>query len=121
MGTVRPGEALLLARNCHLSAFSACVLSDAVPVWLQPEQDPMHGIAHCVTPEQLQQGFRAAKQQALTVGAVLVVSPTYYGAVARIPGALAAAGGAFSLTHRQHAASTVANALLHERSAFYAC
>jgi arginine/lysine/ornithine decarboxylase len=96
MGTVRPGEALLLARNCHLSAFSACVLSDAVPVWLQPEQDPMHGIAHCVTPEQLQQGFQEARQQGLKVGAVLVVSPTYYGAVARIPGALACgiAGGA---------------------------
>lgn len=86
MATVKPGQALLLSRNCHLSAFSACVLSDAVPVWLQPEQDAMHGIAHCVTPQQLQAGFQEAQQRGLTVGAVLVVSPTYYGAVASIPG-----------------------------------
>lgn len=86
MATVKPGETLLLARNCHLSAFSACVLSDAVPVWVQPEQDALHGIAHCITPQQLQQGFQEAQEQGLKVGAVLVVSPTYYGAVARIPG-----------------------------------
>jgi arginine/lysine/ornithine decarboxylase len=97
MGTVRPGEALLLARNCHLSAFSACVLGGAIPVWLQPEEDLVHHVAHCVTPEQLQQGFEEARQRRLKVGAVLLVSPTYYGAVARIPGALAAADGTYSL------------------------
>lgn len=86
MATVKPGQALLLARNCHLSAFSACVLSDAVPVWLQPEQDSLHDIAHCITPRQLQHGFDVAKARGLDVGAVLVVSPTYYGAVARVSG-----------------------------------
>lgn len=86
MATVKPGQALLLARNCHLSAFSACVLSDALPVWLQPEQDSLHDIAHCITPQQLQHGFEVAKARGLDVGAVLVVSPTYYGAVARVSG-----------------------------------
>jgi arginine/lysine/ornithine decarboxylase len=86
MATVKPGHALLLARNCHLSAFSACVLSDAVPVWLQPEQDSLHDIAHCITPQQLQHGFDVAKARGLNVGAVLAVSPTYYGAVARVSG-----------------------------------
>lgn len=86
MAAVKPGQALLLARNCHLSAFSACVLSDAVPVWLQPEQDRLHDIAHCITPQQLQRGFDVAKARGLDVGAVLVVSPTYYGAVARVSG-----------------------------------
>lgn len=87
MATVRPGQAILLARNCHLSAFSACVLCDSVPVWLAPEQDSLHGIAHCVQPQQLQAGFQEAKQRGLQVGAVLIVSPTYYGAVARVQGA----------------------------------
>lgn len=86
MATVQPGETLLLARNCHLSAYAACVLSDAVPLWLQPEQDSLHGVAHCISPEQLRQGFEVAKQQQRKVAAVLVVSPTYYGAVARIAG-----------------------------------
>jgi arginine/lysine/ornithine decarboxylase len=87
MATVRPGQALLLARNCHLSAFAACVLAGCQPVWLQPEADALHGVAHCVTPAELAAGFSAARQQGLTVGAVLAVSPTYYGAVAHITGA----------------------------------
>jgi hypothetical protein len=93
MAAVRPGQALLLARNCHLSAFSACVLADCVPVWLQPEQDAVHGVAHCITPQELQAGFAAAEQRGLSVGAVLLVSPTYFGAVARVAGALAWAVG----------------------------
>jgi arginine/lysine/ornithine decarboxylase len=86
MATVRPGQALLLARNCHLSAFAACVLAGCQPVWLQPEADALHGVAHCVTPEELAAGFTAARQQGLEVAAVLVVSPTYYGAVAHVQG-----------------------------------
>jgi arginine/lysine/ornithine decarboxylase len=86
MATAKPGEALLLARNCHLSAFAACVLAGCQPVWLQPEEDGLHGVAHCVTPQQLAAGFAAAQQQGLRVAAVLVVSPTYYGAVARVQG-----------------------------------
>jgi arginine/lysine/ornithine decarboxylase len=86
MATTRPGQALLLARNCHLSAFAACVLAGCQPVWLQPEADALHGVAHCVTPQELAAGFAAARQQGLAVAAVLVVSPTYYGAVAHVQG-----------------------------------
>jgi arginine/lysine/ornithine decarboxylase len=86
LATVKPGQTLLLARNCHLSAFAACVLADCKPFWLQPQQDQQHGIAHCVLPEELQAGFAAAAAQGLTVAAVLIVSPSYFGAVARVQG-----------------------------------
>eukprot|EP00878_Enallax_costatus_P029943 GHUV01032516.1.p1 GENE.GHUV01032516.1~~GHUV01032516.1.p1 ORF type:complete len:153 (+),score=28.92 GHUV01032516.1:423-881(+) len=86
MATVKPGQTILLARNCHLSAFSACVATGCRPLWLKPEEDRVHGVAHCVMPEELTAGFQEAKAQGLSVGAVLVVSPTYYGAVARISG-----------------------------------
>lgn len=86
MATVKPGQTILLARNCHLSAFSACVITGCNPLWLRPEEDRAHGVAHCVTPEELTAGFETAKAQGLSVGAVMVVSPTYYGAVARIEG-----------------------------------
>ncbi|KAF6251248.1 pyridoxal phosphate-dependent transferase [Scenedesmus sp. NREL 46B-D3] len=84
LATVRPGQALLLARNCHMSAFAACVLAGVRPVWLQPAADAAHGVAHCVTPGELAAGFKAAAAQGLVVGAALVVSPTYYGAVAHV-------------------------------------
>eukprot|EP00879_Flechtneria_rotunda_P015733 GHRR01016455.1.p1 GENE.GHRR01016455.1~~GHRR01016455.1.p1 ORF type:complete len:837 (+),score=247.46 GHRR01016455.1:1908-4418(+) len=84
MATVKPGQTLLLARNCHLAAFAACVLAGCMPLWLQPEQSTGHGIAHCVTPNELKLGLKAATLQGLGVGAVLIVSPTYFGAVARV-------------------------------------
>ncbi|KAF8056842.1 speA [Scenedesmus sp. PABB004] len=85
LATLSPGQALLLPRNCHLSAFAACVLAGAEPVWLAPETDAAHGVAHGVVPAEIAAGFDAAAERGLVVGAALVVSPTYYGAVARVP------------------------------------
>ncbi|WIA21198.1 hypothetical protein OEZ85_000446 [Tetradesmus obliquus] len=68
----------LLVNGCSAGIHAA--------VMATPEEDALHGVAHCVTPQQLEAGFRDAQQQGLEVAAVLVVSPTYYGAVARVPG-----------------------------------
>lgn len=86
LSTCSPGDTLLLPRNCHLSAFAACALAGAHPQWLLPEQDEQHGVAHCVTPAELAAGFAAAAAAGQRVGAALIVSPTYYGAVAHIEG-----------------------------------
>ncbi|GFR43984.1 hypothetical protein Agub_g5129, partial [Astrephomene gubernaculifera] len=77
---------LLVARNCHLSAFSAMVLSGCEPYWLLPEVDPRVGVAHCVTPGSVQAALEDAAAQGRRVVGVLVVSPTYYGAVADVEG-----------------------------------
>lgn len=89
MSTCGPGQTLLIARNCHLSAFSACVLAGCSTVWLQPQEDHTFGIPHCVTPETLQHALLHAQAQGLNVGAVLVVSPTYFGVAGKIKGQLA--------------------------------
>lgn len=92
MATCGPGQALILPRNAHLSAFNACVLAGCTPVYAQPCCDPHLGIAHHVTPTALQAAFAAAAERGLRVGAALVVSPTYFGVVADVAGGCAGAG-----------------------------
>ena len=93
MATCGAGQALILPRNAHLSAFNACVLAGCTPVYAQPCCDPQLGIAHHVTPAALQAAFEAAAERGLSVGAALVVSPTYFGVVADVAGGLWLAGG----------------------------
>lgn len=86
MATCGPGDALLLARNAHLSAFNAMVLAGCTPVYAQPCCDAHLGIAHHVAPAALEAAFEAAARQELRVGAALVVSPTYFGVLSDIAG-----------------------------------
>ncbi|KAL3155894.1 hypothetical protein ABBQ32_012894 [Trebouxia sp. C0010 RCD-2024] len=86
MASCRPGDCLLLARNCHQSAFAAAVFAGCDTVYVQPECDAQLGIAHGVCPEALQQALEAAVAAGKQVKAVLVVSPTYFGAISDVQG-----------------------------------
>ncbi|GLC76405.1 hypothetical protein PLESTF_001777200 [Pleodorina starrii] len=78
------GVTLVVARNCHSSAFSAMVLAGCEPYWVQPEVDPVFGVAHCVTHGSVREALCAAAAQGRRVAGVLIVSPTYFGAVADV-------------------------------------
>ncbi|KAG2454562.1 hypothetical protein HYH02_000407 [Chlamydomonas schloesseri] len=84
-GSSAPGV-LLVARNCHLSVFSALVLSGLEPVWLAPELDPRAGVAHCVTAGTVAAALAGATAAGRRVAGVMIVSPTYFGAVADVQG-----------------------------------
>jgi lysine decarboxylase len=71
---------VVVQRNVHSSTIDGFVLSGLRPAFVAPEIDPELGIAHCVTPEALD---AALEEEPDAVGAMLV-SPTYFGAVARI-------------------------------------
>ena len=86
MATCPPGSVLLLARNCHLSAFSAAVLAGCGVAWVAPEEDAAHGVAHCVAPGGLAAALAEQQAAGARVGAVMVVSPTYFGVTARVEG-----------------------------------
>lgn len=79
-----PGDVILTPRNTHKSIVSALVVSGARPVYLTPEIDPASHIAHGVTPAAVEAGLRAHPE----AKAVLIVSPTYYGACSDV-GAIA--------------------------------
>jgi len=78
------GEDVIVQRNVHASTIDGLILAGLRPKWVAPELNPDLGIAHCLTPEMLDITLADSPE---AVG-VLVVSPTYYGAVADV-GALA--------------------------------
>lgn len=75
LATCSPGDKIILPRNVHSSAISGLILSGAIPIFVNPEYDPVSDIAHSITPASVQ----AALQKHPEAKAVLVVYPTYYG------------------------------------------
>jgi lysine decarboxylase len=74
------GEHVVVQRNVHSSIIDGLVLSGLRPSFVAPEVDPELGIAHCLTPASLDAGLAAAPEAC----AVMIVSPTYFGAVADV-------------------------------------
>jgi arginine decarboxylase len=72
---------VVVQRNVHSSIIDGLVLSGLLPTFVAPEIDRELGIAHCVLPEALD----AALESEPDAVAAMLVSPTYFGAVARIP------------------------------------
>jgi arginine decarboxylase len=72
---------VVVQRNVHSSVIDGLVLSGLRPAFVAPEIDPELGIAHCVTPKALDEALAAEPH----AEAAMLVSPTYFGAVARIP------------------------------------
>jgi arginine/lysine/ornithine decarboxylase len=67
---------ILVQRNSHGSVIDGLVLAGLEVRFIDPQLDDELGIAHCLTPERV----RSALQTDPAIGAVLVVSPTYFGA-----------------------------------------
>ncbi|MEH2322098.1 MAG: aminotransferase class I/II-fold pyridoxal phosphate-dependent enzyme [Nostoc sp.] len=75
LATCGTGDKIILPRNVHSSAIAGLILSGAIPIFLNPEYDPVLDIAHSITPNSVQ----SALQQHPDAKAVLTVYPTYYG------------------------------------------
>ncbi|MEA5567889.1 aminotransferase class I/II-fold pyridoxal phosphate-dependent enzyme [Anabaena sp. UHCC 0399] len=75
LATCGVGDKIILPRNVHSSAIAGLILSGAIPIFVNPEYDPVLDIAHSITPDSLQ----AALQEHPDAKAVLTVYPTYYG------------------------------------------
>jgi lysine decarboxylase len=76
------GHQVVVQRNCHSSTIDGLVLSGLRPSFMAPELDEELRIAHTVTPETLDR----ALTETPTAVAAMVVSPTYFGAVADVAG-----------------------------------
>jgi arginine decarboxylase len=77
-----PGERVVLQRNSHASVIDGLVLSGGVPTFVAPEYERELGMAHGVMPEAL----AGALERTPGARAAFIVSPTYYGMAADIPG-----------------------------------
>jgi len=75
LATCGTGDKIILPRNVHSSAIAGLILSGAIPIFVNPEYDPVFDLAHSITPN----AVKAALQQHPDAKAVLTVYPTYYG------------------------------------------
>ncbi|WP_343210298.1 aminotransferase class I/II-fold pyridoxal phosphate-dependent enzyme [Anaerolentibacter hominis] len=76
----RPGDKVLMSRNCHKSVYNAVVINQLHPVYLYPDTDPDTGIAVGVRPEQVERKLKEDPQIRL----VILVSPTYEGVLSDV-------------------------------------
>lgn len=81
----RPGDAVLLDRGSHRSAYNALALLDLRPVYLERPWLPQAGVTGPVS----SQSVEAALKTRPDIKTVCITSPTYYGVLSDLP-ALAA-------------------------------
>ena len=74
------GTSVIVQRNAHSSTIDGMVLAGLDPHFVAPEVDDELGIAHCATPESLEAALEANPDAI----AVMITSPTYFGAVADV-------------------------------------
>lgn len=82
MALCKPGDEILIARNCHHSVWHALILIGAKPIYIQPEYDETLGLMTVMTTDQVS---KALKMYPNAKGAI-IVSPTYEGIVSDIKG-----------------------------------
>lgn len=75
LGTLNPGDRVLVPRNAHQSIMGGLILSGAVPVFIQPEIHGELGIPMGISMESL----RKKLADAAGIKAAVMVYPTYYG------------------------------------------
>lgn len=85
-GTSTFGGRILIARNCHKSAYHALILNRLEPVYVYPEVLPEYGILGGIRPEEIKYQLEAERRsrEGFRIQAVLLVSPTYEGIVSDI-------------------------------------
>ena len=81
----KPGDAILLYRGSHRSAYNALALLDLKPVYLERHWLAQAGVAGPISPEAVEQQLAAHPE----IKALCITSPTYYGVLSDLP-ALAA-------------------------------
>ena len=74
------GERVVVQRNVHSSIIDGLVLSGLRPRFVARRSTPSSAIAHCLTPEALDEALDREPDAV----AAMIVSPTYFGAVADV-------------------------------------
>lgn len=77
----KPGNTVIVARNCHKSVWHAIEVCRLSPTCILPPIIEEHGICGAITPESVEEAF----ENALSARAVILTSPTYEGVISDIP------------------------------------
>ncbi|RNB85761.1 aminotransferase class I/II-fold pyridoxal phosphate-dependent enzyme [Brevibacillus nitrificans] len=75
MTVCRPGDKILVQRNCHKSVYHGIIMARATPIFLVPAVDLATGVAAGVRREDVERALQAHPD----AKAVFLTNPTYYG------------------------------------------
>jgi len=75
LSVCRPGDKLIVPRNCHKSVWNAMVIGDIVPVYIEPEFDEEHLFATQIRFEKVKEALESHPD----AKGIIVVHPNYYG------------------------------------------
>lgn len=98
----RPGDTLIMGRNCHRSIYHAVALLGLHPVYLYPKKLNNYGIFGGITKEQVQVALKEHPE----TKAVIFSSPTYEGVVSDVAGIseIVHQNGAYLIVDEAHGA-----------------
>ncbi len=77
----KPGDSVIVARNCHKSVWHAIELCRLNPTCILPPIIEEHGICGAITSEAVEEAF----EKSPSARAVILTSPTYEGVISDIP------------------------------------
>lgn len=80
LAVCKPGDKLLIARNCHHSVWSGLILAGVVPVYISPDYDEGKGIIGAIQAKDVREALKTHPD----IKGALIVSPTYEGIVSDI-------------------------------------
>ncbi|OOB78182.1 MAG: hypothetical protein ATN34_00415 [Epulopiscium sp. Nele67-Bin002] len=75
----KPGDKLIVARNCHYSVWNAMILADVVPIYVSPEY-----VNNCVIGCIKAHEIEIALMEYPEVKGAIIVSPTYEGIISDV-------------------------------------
>lgn len=75
VATCKPGDKIILPRNIHQSAIFGLIISGAIPIFINPEYNPLFDLSYGITSHDIQNALKLHPD----VKAVMVVYPTYHG------------------------------------------
>lgn len=82
LAVCKPGDSLIVARNCHHSVWNALILGGVQPIYINPSYDEDYNILGGICTSKLEQTLISNPE----VKGVIIVSPTYEGFVSDIEG-----------------------------------
>ncbi len=75
LATCGEGDKIILPRNIHQSAIAGLILSGAIPIFINPEYDPLQDLVYSITPKALEKTLQAHPD----CKAVMALHPSYQG------------------------------------------
>ncbi|RKD28825.1 aminotransferase class I/II-fold pyridoxal phosphate-dependent enzyme [Thermohalobacter berrensis] len=76
----KPGDRILIQRNCHKSVYNATILGRLEPVYVYPEYDEDNNIVLGINPLDIQNMLEKYND----IKAIVITSPSYYGICSNI-------------------------------------